>query len=67
MCQTCSRVTCVNVSEAQRVTLFLMLNVSFRPNFGFKLESRTKVNLSFGLKPDLRFGLNFGLKLQCKT
>ena len=34
---------------------------------GLKLVSKTKVNLSFGLKPDFCCGLSFGLKLQFKT
>jgi len=30
---------------------------------GFKPKFETKVNLSFGLKPELAFRLSFGLKL----
>jgi len=29
--------------------------------YGLKLFAKTKVNLSFGLKPDFRSGLSFGL------
>jgi len=37
------------------------------PNRGFCEKSKTKINLSFGLKPDFRSGLSFGLKLKLKT